>query len=184
MNETGTTIRLVDLIGGSDAWGHEQGREIHGKLLKIVEARPAVLVFRVSLDGLQRTDASFPRESVVELARRYRGRRGICLVDVEDPDLLDNWDAAAQRLLQPLFVWQLDGKHRLIGPPPAKGNVEMLEHVMSVPTTTASKASKSLHLKVNNASMKLRQLNDAGYILRREESASSGGVEYSYFRIG
>ena len=74
-----------------DGWGHEQGRLVFSRLLKAVEANPETEIFLISLEGVRRTDASFPRESVVELARRYREHRGFCLVGVQDEDLLDNW---------------------------------------------------------------------------------------------
>jgi len=39
-------------------------------------------------------------------------------------------------------------------------------------------------MSVANASNKFRQLWEKGFLLRREEVAESGGMEYTYFRIG
>jgi len=170
-------------MDGPDGWGHVQGREIYEKLRAIVESHPAELIFRISLDGVRRTDISFPRESVIELARSYRGRRGFCLIDLSDQDLLENWDAAARRHEQPLTVWSNGTISRILGPEPSTGLRDMLQYVRSVPVARTSEAEAKLHLKIPNASNKLKQLWLEGYILRQEQSASSGGVEYEYVRI-
>ncbi len=164
-----------------DGWGHEQGRRVHEALLGKLEACPTGQVVRVSLDGVRRTDASFPRESVVELARRYRGQRGFCLVDAADPDIFDNWDAAALKRDQPILCWGGDN-WRLLGPEPSRGNKAMFRLVMAG-ETTASSAAQKLGLTLTNASTKLKQLLEGGFVLRREEPAPSGGIEYVYFRI-
>lgn len=182
MNENAMTIRLRDYMESSDGWGNTQGRELHQKLLGVIEANPGKKVIRVSLEGVERTDASFPRESVVELARRYRGQKGFCLIGVGNQDLLDNWDAAALKRGQPLLVWEDDG-YQIIGAQPTRGNRPLLDYVLSVPKTTATDAAKALGLKLTNASTKLKQLLDGGFMLRREEMAPSGGIEYVYFRI-
>jgi hypothetical protein len=104
------------------------------------------------------------------------------LLDVTDADLLDNWDAAAIKREQPLIVWLADG-YRVLGPLPSEGLREMFQYVLSVPVATTSAAAKALNLKTANASNKLKQLWEAGYILRRERAASSGGVEYEYLPI-
>jgi hypothetical protein len=176
-------IRLITYMGDSDGWGHVLGRRVYEQLRSLVETHPEELIIRISLEGVERTDISFPRESVVELARSYRGQRGFCLTDVHDQDLLDNWDAAAFRREQPLFVWNNGEFFRLLGPQPSAGLQDMLEYVRSVPVARTSEAAAVLNLKVPNASNKLKQLWQEGYILRREQSATSGGVEYEYLRI-
>lgn len=176
-------IRLRDHMTRSDGWGHEEGREVFTKLLHTVERNPGKRIFRVSLTGVSRTDASFPRESVMELARRYRGDKGFCLVDVTDVDILDNWAAAAEKKNQPMVVWLSDGSHRLIGPQPSKGNASTFEFALQTPIVRAAEAADALGLKVQNASTKLKQLWEQGFLLRREDVADSGGVEFLYFRI-
>lgn len=183
MNEMTLTIRLRDHMAGSDGWGHEEGREVFTKLLHVVESNPGKRIFRISLAGVSRTDASFPRESVMELARRYRGDKGFCLIDVANVDLLDNWVAAAEKKNQPMVVWLNDDSHRLIGPSPSKGNAPMFEFALKAPIVRTSEAADALDLKVPNASTKLKQLWEQGFLLRREDVADSGGVEYLYFRI-
>jgi hypothetical protein len=183
MNQSKATIRLRDYMERDDGWGNAEGREVYQKLLKAVEGHPGKWIFRISLGGMRRTDASFPRESVVELAKRFRGQKGFCLVDVPNQDLMDNWEAAALKRAQPLTVWR-DDQPEIIGPAPTRGNQRLLDFILSVHETAAVEAARALGLKLTNVSTKLKQLQDGGYILRRDESAPTGGVEYRYFRIG
>jgi len=116
------------------------------------------------------------------LARDYRGRRGFCLTAAFDQDLLDNWDGAAAKLEQPLFVWNNGVLFRRLGPQPRAGLQEMLEYVIGVPATRTSEAASALHLQVPNACNKLKRLWQEGYILRQQQRAESGGIEYEYQR--
>lgn len=183
MNQIGAPIVLRDYLPRSDAWGHALGRAVQERLRALVEAQRARSVFAISLRGVSRTDASFPREAVVELAVRFRMRHGFYLTDVEDADVLENWDAAALRCRQPLLVWTTTPP-RVLGPQPGEGTGGMFAHVLSVGVTTTGEAAHALDIKVPNASNKLKRLWEDGYILRRERVAQSGGIEFAYVRIG
>ena len=176
-------ICLRDLMHGPDGWGRIQGRQVYEQLRERVEAHAAEMIISISLQGIERTDIVFPRESVVALAKDYRGTRGLCLREIRDLDLLDNWDAAAEGREQPLMVWQGTELIRVLGPKLSPGLRGMFDYVVSTPVVRTSEAAAALDLKVANASNKLKQLWQEGYILRREQSASSGGVEYEYLRI-
>lgn len=183
MNESRLVMCLRDFMDSADGWGHEHGQAVHARLLKALEANPGKTIVQVSLAGVRRTDASFPRESVVELAKRYRRLKGFFLTDAEDQDLLDNWEAAASKRDQPVIFWK--GKEfRVLGPRPSRGNEGVFELLMGRESTTASEVAGVLGLKLTNASSKLKQLLEQGFALRREETAPSGGLEYVYFRIG
>ena len=131
---------------------------------------------------MRRIDISFAAETVVELARRYRKEKGFCLIDVSDEDLLGNWEAAAMKQNQPLFVW-MDGKSQIIGLQPSRGNARALEFALKREEVTAAELASALKLQITNASMKLKQLWEKGFLLRRQTAAASGGVEFVYFRI-
>lgn len=176
-------IRLREFMSRSDGWGHIQGRRVREQLQALIESCPTEDIVVISLDGVEHTDVSFPRESVVELAKQYRGQRGFCLTHLHDPDLLENWDAAALKREQPLFVWGEQTSYRILGPQPSAGLQDMLRYVLSVPVAFTSEAASTLNLKIPNASNKLKQLWLEGYILRQEHVASSGGVEYAYIKI-
>lgn len=182
MNEIRATIRLRDLMETPYGWGRDQGREVFQRLLREVEANPGRPVIEVSLKDVERADISFASETVVEIARRYRGNKGFCLTHVANEDLLENWEAAASKKSQPLTVWEGE-KGRVIGVQPSQGSVGTFEYVLTKPGVTASEVANALDLQITNASTKLKQLWEQGFLLRRQETAESGGVEFRYFAI-
>ncbi len=171
-------------MASTEGWGRSQGREGYPKLIEFVEENPGVMVFKVSVEEVQRVDASFASETIVEAARRYRGNKGFCFVDLTDLDMLENWELAAQRKEQPLMVWKGD-KCQVIGGEPSKGNLEAFRFALKRPSTKVTEfVAATPGMLVANASNKFRQLWEEGFLLRREEVAESGGVEYDYYRIG
>lgn len=183
MNEI-VQLRLTDFLRGeAEAWGNDRGREVFGQLLAVVEQHPGVLVFEISLDGIRRTDASFPRESVVELARRFRKQVAFVVTDATNEDLLFNWDAAAAKKEQPLFVKGAGGSWRILGPQLSSAKERLLEHVMKHKKVRTAQVAADLFLKISNASTQLRDLWESGYVLRREEVADTGGVEFVYLAV-
>lgn len=184
MNETVRVLPLREFMDRPEGWGRVQGREVYQRLLRFVEEMPGTLVFRVSMKGVQRVDISFASETVVELARRYRSTKGFCLVDVTDPDLIENWNAAAARKGQPLLVWQSKSA-QLIGAKPTQGCQEAFQFALERPQVRAAEfASAKRDVSIANASMKFKQLWEQGFLLRRDSAADTGGVEYVYHRIG
>lgn len=175
-------IKLRDLMSIPDGWGVEEGREIYHKLLERVETHPEATIFRISLAGVRRTDVSFPRESVIELAVRYKGQKGFSVWDAADENLLDNWDAAAIKRAQPLFVWSRKG-YRLLGSVPSAGLKGVLEFALEHDYVTTAQVASHFKWTASNASNKLRALTEAGYLLRREETARTGGLEFLHYRI-
>lgn len=182
MNRKSYTVTLFDLTNADHPFGNVQGKEAFRKLLDVVEEHPQHAVFGISLAGIVATDASFPRESVLAVAKLYKGERGFFLKDVGGRDLLDNWNYAAQAKDFPLTVWSGDG-FEFIGPDISPSMNELLTCVLSNRTVTAAKAAELLGISVPNASTKLKRLLDQGYILRAEEAAESGGIEYIYQAI-
>lgn len=183
MNEI-ARLRLADFIGGeTEAWGNDHGREVFAQLLAEVEQHPGALVFEISLAGIRRTDASFPRESVVELARRFRKQFAFVVTDANDESLLFNWDAAAIKKEQPLFVKAADGSWTMLGPQLSSAKDRLLEYVMRNKKVRTAQVAADLSLKISNASTQLRDLWEMGYVLRREEVADTGGVEFVYLSV-
>ena len=175
-------LKLRDLMSLPDGWGVEEGREVYHKLLERVEERPEASIFRISLAGVRRTDVSFPRESVIELAVRFRGQKGFSVWDATDENLLDNWDAAATKRAQPLFAWNRKG-YKLLGSSPSAGLKGVLDFALEHDYVTTAQVAAHFKWTAPNASNKLRALTEAGYLLRREETAASGGIEFLHYRI-
>ena len=177
------TLKLsAYLEGRSDAWGSEEGRQVHLRLVEAIDGNPEALIVRISLEGIRRTDASFARASVIELAHRYRGRRGICLVDIPSEDVLENWAAAARQREQNLLAWTDKGV-RLLGPVLRKDTWELLKLVSQRGEMGTAEVAKVLKKQVTNVSTRLKRLYDDGLVMRQEVTAPSGGVEYRYTGI-
>src|SRR5271155_4300829 len=120
MNGRRTLIRLRDCMDRADGWGRTEGREVYQRLLAAVEALPAVDVLRISFKDVERIDSSFASETVVEVARHFKKEKGICIVDLDDENIIENIDLAASKKGHPIFIWR-QGKGRLIGLQPSQG---------------------------------------------------------------
>lgn len=184
MNEGVRVLALRDFMERPDGWGREQGRGVYQSLLRAIEASAGSLVIKISMKGVHRIDMSFASETIVELARRYRGTKGICLVELADSDMIENIDAAAAKKGQPLLVWQ--GKSaRVVGAQPTPGCREAFDFALDRPKARAAEFAQSKkNMTIANASMKFKQLWEQGFLLRHESGADSGGVEFVYQRIG
>jgi predicted transcriptional regulator len=55
---------------------------------------------------------------------------------------------------------------------------------MGRPQTRAAEFAAEKGISIANASMKFKQLWDQGFLLRRESTSDTGGVEFVYQRIG
>ena len=177
------TLALRQFLDRPDAWGREEGREVYPKLLEALEQLPGTALFRIDLAGVSRMDASFPRESFVALAKRYAGEKAFALCNASSPDLLENIDAAAQKLGMPMVVWGAKkGQWSMVGPPPSPGLRPVFDIAMAHGEVTTAVLIKAPHElgAANNVSNKLRQLTEAGYLVRREDSSVSGGKEFRY----
>ncbi len=177
-------IRLQSVLQSQEGWGQQQGRLARARLEALIAPSPLEQVIKISLVGITRTDVPFARSAVVELAMYERLRRGFCLIEVSDVDILDNWDAAAERSQQPLLVWFPDGSFRLLGPQPSIGVRTTLDYLLAHSSVCSHEVARALRLSLSNASNKLNFLLQAGYVLRRERINSDGRKEYEYFRIG
>lgn len=183
MNET-AALYLRDCMPRSEGWGRPEGREVYPALLNFVEAHPGNKIFRVSMHRVERIDISFASETLVQLAKRYRGNRGFYFVEIPHEDMAENIDAAAIKGDQPFLVWR-DTKASVLGPQPGAGAVDAFRFALDRPyTSVADFIAANPNVSLTNASNKFKQLWQRGYLLRRERAAETGGVEYVYFRIG
>lgn len=182
MNQNSVVVKLRRFTNSELPFGNIEGKEVFRKLVGFVEQNHRTKVFGISFDGIEATDASFPRESVVALAKHIRPERGVFLTDLADRDLIDNWNYAARFKDQPLVIWS-DSSFEIIGPEVNQATRTLVEYVLTKRAVTASQAAADLGLSVPNASTRLKNLVAAGYILRAEEVAQTGGIEFEYRAI-
>lgn len=182
MNQKSIVVRLLDFTEGNRPFGNKQGKAVFRQLADLVESQPEVRVFGVSLLGIEATDASFPRESVISLAKQLRGERGIYLTDIQNRDLIDNWNYAALAKEQPVVIWN-GPDFEVIGAEMNQATKTLVEYVLQKGEVTTSQVAADLGLSVQNASTRLKNLVLQGYFLRVEEVADSGGIEFKYLAI-
>lgn len=175
-------IKLRSYLKSSHAFGNEQGREVLQKLQQYVDVHQSQKVFSISMDGVEATDASFPRESVVSLIKMLKGERGFYLYDFPSEDMVDNWNYAAQAKSQPVII-KLKKGYRVIGPELTSSAKELLDFVMLKSAVTTAEVAAKFDISVQNASAKLKKLYDQGLILGSKEAAETGGLEYVYTPI-
>ncbi len=185
MKQKMATLKLRDYTTTDSPNGNVQGKETYAKLRDYIDTHIDFDIFAISLEGIKNTDVSFPRECVVTIAAQYRGQKGFYLegIDKTDRDLFDNWKYAAYAKKQPLVIWYDNEDYELIGPELSKSNSDLIYYVLDRKQVTTARVSKDLNLSIQNASTKLKKLMAEGYILRTEEIAESGGIEYIYTAI-
>lgn len=184
MNEmVAQVLALRKFMDRPEGWGRSQGREVYQRLLVFVEANPGTAIFQISMKDVHRLDISFASETIIELARRFRRAKGFCLIDLIDPDMIENIDAAGEKKEQPMLIWR--GRSAdLIGMKPTEGTREAFQFAMGRPQSRASEFAAHKNLSIANASMKFKQLWEQGFLLRRESTADTGGVEFVYCPVG
>lgn len=182
MNQNSIVVKLLDFTGTDRPFGNTEGKVAFGKLLNFVEGKHGLNVIGISFDGITATDASFARDSVVSLAKQLRGERGFYLTDLSNRDLIDNWNYAAKAKEQPLVIWTGE-QFEVIGPDLTPATRTLVEYVLSKGEALASQAAADLGISVPNASTRLKTLVAQGYLLRVEEGAESGGIEFKYKSI-
>ena len=175
-------LKLVDLVGSPTAFGNTEGRQVFQKLLTELDSHPGERVAGISLEGIERTDASFPRESVVSLAKSRCGEKGFFLQDFVSKDLMDNWDYAAKAKGFSMIVITADG-YEIIGNEISVRSRELLDLIMDERSVTTSKVAKTLDVSAQNASAKLKKLLSLGLVLGTKQAAESGGMEFVYTAI-
>ena len=182
MKQNPKMIRLREFTGDAHPFGNIEGKEVFRKLSDFVEAHPQQEVFGISLEGIEATDSSFPRESVVAVAKQFRLQKGFFLSGLTDRDLIDNWNYAAQAKEQPLVIWR-DDLFEIIGPELNASARQLVEYVLTHRSVLASQVAMDLGLSVQNASTRLKNLVAQGYIMRVEDVADTGGIEFKYQAI-
>lgn len=167
-------------------WGTDDGVATREKLTKAIDQLTDSYIIHLSMKGIENVDASFCREAIVKTIKDYRLKKGFCLIDIDNPDYLDNLFSPAVKLEQPVFI-KNGKKYEIIGPnrdnAPSKTNQPILDYIQSHGRATAVELSKELGLQLTNASTKLKQLLEQGFVLRMQGDAGAPGLEYFYYPI-
>jgi hypothetical protein len=177
-------IRLIDLMdGATSGWDREQAVPVAAKLVSKLESMSDQRTAKISMAGVERMDASFASEAIVEVIGRFRKSKGVCLVDLSNSAIRLNIDLAAERIGVPITVWN-GAEVAVIGLKPSAGNREALDYALSRPEVRTATFADVAGISIANASTKFKQLWEQGFLMRIEGAAESGGVEFLYRRIG
>ncbi len=174
-------MRLRDFTKDDHPFGNKQGRETLSLMSDYIDEYFAE-VYEISMEGIEATDASFPRESVISLAKLLKGEKGFYLTGSFTKDLLDNWNYAAIAKEQPLIIKNSDG-YLVIGPELNEGQKQLFDYIMTEGEVTTSKVVQKFGSSSQNASAKLKKLYATGLILGRKSVAETGGLEFVYKAI-
>lgn len=169
--------------GETSGWDRDQGIPVAAKLVSHLESVPEQRVVKISMEGVERMDASFASEAIVEVIGRYRKSKGICLVDLSNKAIKLNIDLVAERMEIPVTVWNGDVVE-VIGLKPSAGNREALDYALARAEVRTATFADVAGISIANASTKFKQLWEQGFLMRTEGAADSGGVEFLYRRIG
>lgn len=182
MNQKKIILTLLDFVEDDSPFGNDQGQASYSKLQKELNKYPNAKIVGISLKGIKRTDASFPRESIISLAKSKRGEIGFYLKDAISKDILDNWEYAARAKEQPLFVY--DGKDwNVLGFDLSDDMKKLFDFIIKNETVTTAVIAEKFKLTAPNASMKLKKLLNQGLLVGSKETAESGGLEYIFSAI-
>ncbi len=181
--ERAPIISLIDIVGDDTAFGVDQGREVYAALQKKLDQYPGVKIFEISLEGMKRTDASFPRESVIQLAKSLKGEKVFYLTGFHRPDLQDNWDYAAAAKEINMIVKTGQAEYEVIGKDIGQKAQELLSFVMSENEVMTSMVVESFDVTPQNASARLKKLASLGLVLGSKQTAETGGIEFVYHAI-
>jgi hypothetical protein len=163
-------------------YGRPQGRAAFDQLVIAIESAGDCDVVRLSMKDVRHIDASFASEAIVELVRRFRGTKHICLVDLTDASIRFNIDLAADKAGVPIAIWSGDAVE-MIGEKPSSGNHPALQFALGRRQVRTVEFAEEAKVSIANASTKFKQLWEQGFLKRTESAADTGGVEYVYERI-
>lgn len=183
MNRNTRNLSLRSLMSGPEGLGSVAGRRLQPALIGKVVQSDVPEVVLVSLSGIRHIDVTFARETIIAMVRYHLRHQGVCLTQITSDDVFDNVAAAAEVANVPVVIWRGEVA-KIVGPQPAGGVAAALAVAMDQPKIRAAELAQTLGISLTNASSKLKQLWDGGYLMRDEVASATGGNEFVYTRIG
>jgi hypothetical protein len=186
VNEIVARLRVRDFTGSPEAWGRDDGRRVYrlleDKLFESEKADPNARIFVLDFSGMTRLDASFPQEAIVELLRKFRGRRYFVLTNFENDIIEENVAMGFEKRIEVGIVRDARGL-RIIGLKPSQDLIDILALADARDSLTSKDVSEKMRISLSNASNKLKHLWEVGLLIRTEGVARSGGRENYYSAI-
>ena len=175
----------VPIVEGTspEAWGIEQGRTAFGKIDAVLRDRSEAIV-QLDLAGVERLDVSCAREVIANLLRKYAGVRWFYATHVANESLRENIDAAMLKSNAVLLLRTGKTSMQVLGVP-LKEHLKATLAVVEKRGVATSKdvAAEFKGLALTACINRLKDLVDAGLIMRVDGSAESGGKEFAYVAL-
>lgn len=179
-------VVLREYAGGTDAWGTDLGASVFAELnLALIGCSEGTLV-PIDFSGLERCDASFQREAVVESLRKHRPRLLFLGVNLEDQDVRSNLELALEKRGDVLLLQSRGGREilgRRLTPEQRLTFDAVLRAGEMTSSSLAGEPDRQPETKLSTAASRLAWLWRAGLIERVEGTAPSGGREHRYYPI-
>lgn len=168
----------------AEAWGIDKGRAAFAKIDSVLRDRPEAIV-ELDLSGIERLDVSCAREVIANLVRKYTGARWFFATHVANESVRENIDAAMFKSNATLLL-RSDTKSS-----PQVLGVQLKEHLkatLAVVEKRGAATSKDVAKEFDGLALtacinRLKDLVDAGVVMRLEGSAESGGKEFIYVSL-
>ncbi len=159
------------------------GRRVREALAEVLEGLPSGGVLYVDTRGVELMDYSFADEALGILVSRVAageyGDRRVVLVE-EDRELLENIEASLkQRSLAMIRVDEPGASPWIVGEV-SEHLVETLREIQDAGSITNADLAAKLGLNHTACNNRATNLFKLGLIIRRKNSASPGGRQYSY----
>ncbi len=165
-----------------EAWGIEHGQEALARIEKLLRNRDERII-NLDLRGIQRMDSSCSREAIGNLIRRQRGERCFFLSGAPDKSMRENMDAAFARQEMTVLLRNADD-YELLGHALRPHLLQTLGVIEELETATAREVCHAIKdLALTAANNRLKDLCDAGLVLRVDGTATSGGKEFQYLSV-
>lgn len=173
-------ISLRDYMHGDMGWGVEEGQRVRHALERKIACVPGGVV-EIDLDHIQLMDVSFSREAIVETVRRFRPGHQFVVLNPANTVVVENLEAALEKRGDSLVLRDRDGRTRIIGRQLGPSLRPVFDTVKRLRTATSREVLVHHRgLSIQNCSNKLKELWEAGLLIREELSAKSGGKECVY----
>jgi hypothetical protein len=186
VNETRFPSFRVPVVeyAGKEPWGIEQGRAAFAKLDGLLRDRSESIV-NLDLSGVARFDSSCAREIITNALRKYAGMRWFFLSGVENESVKETIDAAMLKSEVSILVRSTKSAYAVLGVPLKEHLKATLDIIEKRGTATSKEVAAQLRDKpaLNACINRLKDLVDAGLVMRVEGSAESGGREYVYLAL-
>lgn len=186
VNEIVARLRLREFTGSSEAWGRDDGRRVYraleDKIFENEKLDPRTKIFVLDFSGMERLDASFPQEAIVELIRKFRGRRYFVVTNFDNEIIEENVAMAFEKRNEVGIVRDSRGL-RTLGIKLGQDLLDIVALADARESLTSRDVSEKMRISLSNASNKLKNLSELGLLMRTEGVAKSGGRENYYSAI-